>query len=1072
MAPSSLKKMSGGQVRSEGNYASFEEIPRVEFTNCDLGLTLLPGSQIHKSYEKEARIAAEGSLGELESKYAGRGAPWKSFETEMQSRTRAQEVTLSNEVTNPSSFPDLGPEGAKISPQTAQVNREEPKSQSTKDCSGRLQDFVQSVVVAPLCEQVMGTVEIRNTESCQCDDLSPRAAKRRRPGSHETIRRQNLRTNKGKQAAPRAHSDRFHVRQEQDLPGANAVHGEKKETLGATVEVPSRRTGKVLGLSKEQLRAQVPGSSEIAVAHCHQSTILGFEELALRDDASMVVASTSRPPRKQQHSELEELTVHSQPSISLKPLSSQCRKHSCLFFEISTNIQKQVLKPIDGVNRSWTSHFPAKAKFLRSANLPAPFLRVTRLTPREDRHITLQNTVPLTSTNIHNYTLSSSTHPSPPLSTHTRLAEAFNYSSDAGDLAHIFDTAHTRKLHQSSPRRSASLPNLASTCVPVDMHSSKNFGPSSIPTPPREQPSFPGSSSSSNLLSHSQTPHICQNFVGSSHSWADATFNTGDSLSLSGQFSSKLQREREISLFGSQSSDFTSGPQSRHIVAHQSKCNNMAGPSAPTDLAVAPDGPLFRRRPLDIKPNYSCEEVKSLMSNLIRETQTLKAENTDLQSINSAMKKGSERLQQDQASLNQTIQHQEQTIAQKNQQIKAMRQYGSSLQHHYKTIYNDYQRLDNDYQQLVANIRKANGADKPSEIAERIRLDHSPNAVGIASQRGQPREKSLLRDCIQCVPSLQPNVAAVGNLVNNEQTHERFTEQLLTEPVTIDLTDDSGPSSSPASQGTSTRLSAESQMPPSLPMPDQESQSDDSGSGQAGKGAGARTAQERCSWLPGANPYKGIEAQARLSNSRLPLTRGANRQTQRPETGSVAPLPETAANRTTKQAPKKTKILLDPEAKKERQRAYRKTAAEKKKREKAGTKQMLEVETMPSNAMHAFKQDRRAAKARERQNQARKPSEEFGLLEAQKTLDGRLYQESTHNGNDAGQEQDETAALAAELEAQLEAMLDEESKTDANTEEMEGVESIDAVSDQSPFPSTLPEGDDRYHDLFSESEEE
>ena len=1060
--------MSGGQVRSEGNYASFEEIPRVEFTSCDLGLTLLPGSQIHKRYEKGARTAAEGSPEELGSKYAGRGEQWKVFETEMQSKARTQEASLSNEVTNPSSFPDLGPEGPKTSPQTAQVNREEPNSQSTKDDSGELQDVVKSVVVAPLGEQIMGTVKIRNTESCRCDDFSPRAAKRRRSGSRETIEGQDLKISKGKQEAPRAYGDRCHVRHEQDLSGANAIRAETRETLGATVDVPFSGTGADWGPSKQKSRTQVTGSSEIVVAHYHQSTILGFHELTLRDDTSITVPSTPRPSWKQQHSKLEELTVHYQSSIFSKSLSAQYRKRPCLFLEIPTKIRKQMLKPINEVNRSWTSHFPAKAKILRSANLPAPFLRVTRLTPREDRHRPHQNTFPLTSTNLRNYTRSSSTHPLPPFSIDLRPAEAFNHSSDAGDLAHIFDTVHTRTLHQSSRRRSGSLANLAFTRVPLDMHSSNNFGPSSIPTPPREQPSCLGSSSSSNLLLHSETPHLCENLLRSSHGRAYASSNTGDSLPLFGQYNSNLQREHEISLSSSPSIDFTSGPQSCQIVAQHSKYNNMAGPSAPTDLAVASGGPLYRRRPLEVKSNYSYEEVKSLMSSLMRETKTLKAENTTLQSANTAMKKSSESFQQDQASLNQIIQRQEQTIAQKDQKITAMREQAFSIQHHYSAIYNDYHRLDKDHQQLMANIRKANGADKPSEIAKRIRLDHSLNAVGNTNQSGQPREKSLLRDGIQCVPSPHPNVAAVGTLVNNEQTREHFTEQLLTNPVTIDLTDDSGPSSAPALQDTSTRLSGQSQTPPSQPMPYQESQSDDLGSGQTGKGARARTAQERCSWLPGANPYKGIEAQARLSNSRLPLTGGANRQKQRPDTGSVAPLPETAAGRRMKEAPKKTKVLLDPEAKKEKQKAYRKTAAEKKKREKECARQTLEDE----NAMRAFKQDRRAAKVRERQNRARKHAEDFEPLEPQKTPDDRLYQESTHNGNDAGQEQDETAALAAELEAELEAMLDEESKTDANAEEMEGVESIDAASDQTPFPSTLPDGDDRYHDLFSESEEE
>ena len=39
----------------------------------------------------------------------------------------------------------------------------------------------------------------------------------------------------------------------------------------------------------------------------------------------------------------------------------------------------------------------------------------------------------------------------------------------------------------------------------------------------------------------------------------------------------------------------------------------MASTSAPTDLAGAPGRPLFRRRKLEVKSNYSYEEVKSLL---------------------------------------------------------------------------------------------------------------------------------------------------------------------------------------------------------------------------------------------------------------------------------------------------------------------------------------------------------------------------------------------------------------------------------------------------------------------------
>ncbi|KAL9137130.1 MAG: hypothetical protein Q9175_001670 [Cornicularia normoerica] len=1212
MAPSSLKKMSGVQARNEGNYASVEEISRDWFTNYDLGLTLLPGSQIHRKDENRSGTAAESNP-EEGSSYVGSLGQWKSFETEIQSKHLAQEAAFPNEITSLSSSADPGPEAAKVSPGTARINREGPFSQSAKDARGVVQYNVNCVIVAPCDEQVMGSGEIRNTKSCQHDDTSPRSVKRRKLGNRTSNEMRGSQVSKGKEAAFGAHYNLFNVHHDQHRSEINAIHTEKRKQLVATIGNPFLGIEGGLGSSKPELRRQITHTPDTAITHSHQSTILGIEGTALHRGSSVLAASASRSSAKHQHSEPEKLTVHYRPSISSKSASAQHPKDSRLFSDTSADIRTQVLKPRNKVRRSLTSHFPAKAKIPRSANLPASSLLAATFTPNADHRHAYPISAPLTSTNLHSCTHFSSTHPSPSLPNYFSLSEAFNYSSDICALADIFDTAHTGNQRQSSRRRSASVPNLSSTCAPMNMDSSNSFGPASLPTPPREQPSFPAYLPCANSLSHYDDAPFRQNPVGPSRGHADASFNADNSFSQNWQFNSMLERQHEISLSNRQNIGFTSRPHPRQVLTQPSNHQDMTGPSVSLDGAMAADRRLYCHRRLEIKPKYSHEEVKSLMLGLGRQAQTLKAENTSLQSVNTAMKKGLENLQQDKANMSQQIQHYERTVAQKDQQIEAMRQNGSSLQRQYNRIWNEFH-------QLVETTRKANGNSKPSEIAEKIRWNHSLNAVDAASQGRRPEAKaspvyrangaqlpiprpgfeqtptgvqgnvrpvsvpgysgatvanpssrtsmqpgfsaanhngakSQHIGSTQCLPSDQPPGATVRTMITDGQSNDRPTEQVPRELVTIDLTDDSQPFSSSTSRNASVHQthqtrqssfqdeyppshlspdqytpaqypaghfvssqypsgpSAQKQISQSQFVPDQDSQDNNLEAIQIQKKAIARMAQKPLSWLEGENPFRRgtkIEQQVGLSISKWPSQNNEEEQVlfaQYPETGSVAPLPETVTGRKTKKkAPKKPKVVLDAEAKKERAKGYRKTAAEKKKREKEIAKQLLKDEDMSNNAMRAQKQDRRAAKEGRRQDQAGKQSEEVGPREPQKTLDGRLYQEDTgiqrailggsieqadsddkdslfgdseeeaqdfvispdadivmRNGDAAATEQDKEATYAAEIEAEFEA--------DVDAGRMAGFQQSDAASGQTSIPTTLPDGDEGYHDFSSESEE-
>ena len=58
----------------------------------------------------------------------------------------------------------------------------------------------------------------------------------------------------------------------------------------------------------------------------------------------------------------------------------------------------------------------------------------------------------------------------------------------------------------------------------------------------------------------------------------------------------------------------------------------MSNMSVSEDGAMAAEGLQYGRRRLEVKPNYSHEEVKSLMFHFIKQAQELKAENQNLQS--------------------------------------------------------------------------------------------------------------------------------------------------------------------------------------------------------------------------------------------------------------------------------------------------------------------------------------------------------------------------------------------------------------------------------------------------------
>lgn len=738
---SSLKKMSEVHGRKEGNYASLEKTPLGRFTNCDLGLTLLPGSQIQRKDEERLSGATESSPMKLGSKNVTRTGQQKPIEPVREPDYVVPETESPNKAQSPSSSSDIGPESANLSHVTIPSNREPLISHynSAKDGNNVVQHNVGSSGEAPCGEQSMGTGEIGTANNCHYDHCSLCATKRRKFESRTLHEMRESTAGKGKEVTLRNHDKRSFTRHYQDLPEISAVRSGKRKALVATIRAPFSGSGEGLRSSKPERNRPTSPSQGTALARSHQSRTSESEETTLYGCPSVSGSLVSKSPAKQL-SESEKLKVHYRSPNSLKGISTQHRKHSSLYHGNPVDERTRVLKPRKGVNHSWTSHFPAMAKTPRRANPPASFWLATPFTSSENHQHPNQKKSLSTSTNIHACTHFSSTNPSPLLPRCLGLSKAFNHPLDTRVSEDLLDTPPISNQRPLARRRFASMPNLSSTCEPKNMNPPSSFGPASMPTPPREQANTPSRLPSSSSLSHYENAPFRRNLTGPPRGHIGMSINADDSSLQNGQFQSSFKRQYENSFSERQDIGFTSGLHSCHNMTQPSDHDDVTGSFASMDGAIAANRPQYSRRRLEVKPYYSHEEVKSLMYDFVSQKQTVEAENAKLHSYNTAMTKGFESLQNAKADLAQQIQYYERTVAQKDLQIEAMQRHKSSL-------HQQYTQICHEYSYLLATIRSEDGTGNPSAIAKKIRLNHSPNVFGADSQGRQPSANASPMRC-------------------------------------------------------------------------------------------------------------------------------------------------------------------------------------------------------------------------------------------------------------------------------------------------------------------------------------
>ena len=1018
--------MSGFQRMKEGNYASLEKSLWDMPVNSDLGLTLLPGSQIQTKDEEGLGTTAESSPKKARNELDEISEQLRSFGAEIRVKNSTQETAFPNDAKNPRSSPIPGSESANLSYVTADLNRARPFSRilTVKHDRSAVQDNADSADAALYNGQQMGSSEIRNAKTCQHGSYSSRISKWKKLRIRASNEVQRSKESKVKEPAFETHNDAFHVHYNQGLYENDTIQpGKRRESVGI-IGFPLSGTGGGPKPSKPELHRQTKRSLDVAPERIFPP----------------IISFATGSPAKHPH----------YPFRNLSKVFTQQLKHSSLPTDTHANIRAQLFQSGKRVNkRSWTTYFPAKAKFSRhtkisdTSSLVAPFIP-----SQTHQHQHLINPPPLTSTNFHPFTAFSSISPSDTFLNYPSLSKAFDDLISLDALEGILNTAHAGDHRQSTPRRSASMPNLWSPRVPTIMGSSNNFGPASMPTPPNEMESF-----SLHTRQKYAQPSTTQDVSGS--------FMPMDSAMAAGGLQHHRQRlgtkpnysyeEVQLLFF--------------HVTkeAQNLKVENIILQSSNTALKKGAEGlrsqkaemikqlqhyehtitqkdqqiEAIRQKAMSLQKHH-----KQMRDNYHRLLATLRKENGT--GSPSAI---AQRIRQGHAPNTTSPASQGNQCNQPNTNTPSVylanRAQLSMPRPEFEQISSGLQGQVQVQPLSVSGVLEADVRDASSRSLQQqacASANHNrtnplqtmsfsaypeANPANTSSQASvtlgfvAANHNSMKVPHDQPTRWMQPTIpfnAAVGAVTTSVQNDQRPIGHVSPERVTIDLTDESQPPLRSASYSHSVHQGGHSQSnllpgqysPPQYPTVNrarrqspsglsaqnqslkgqlptsQSSQSPDQEAMQIQSEAIARMAKKPLSWLEGENPFrKGTKTDQQSGPPNL-------------REGSVAPLPETATDRQSQnKVPGKARAILTAEAKKERARVYRKRAADKKKREKEVTKQLLQVEAMSTNAMRAQKQERRATKVGKRQEQFRKPSGGVGPQEPQKRLDGQLYQEDT-----------------------------------------------------------------------------
>ncbi|KAK3170991.1 hypothetical protein OEA41_003075 [Lepraria neglecta] len=541
MAPSSLKKMSGSRGRKEGNYASSDTSPSLaRFTSVDLGLTLLPGSQIQKGDESESETAARHSHGKLQNTNNQGEDQAHSVEAKRRIKTTTRGLTVKQATSRHSNFKDKASSARSDSVAEHGDEKAAPPSQEQHSSIWANDDIKcdGSTAVGDTC-----TTEPRSNlqynrkgdaQETRDGDDSFQPKKRRKISSERTNKISQQVVGKREEVANKtAFSGNFSEARYDKTVEHSILCEDSREKLpiyrfndlqkGRFSEPSVRASSSAISGNMNSSKPSVPDDAcemfslnapqrpehkPKYSASSPQSSYPGAGPPATNPSLSNSTIAFL-PPRGLQCTRKSVPTVHHQlhdRQILALQRTSKTLPVSCFS---SPDPRSKVLKDGKAVKRSWASHFPRRHQVppvSGRASPRTPCSSVTPLLSEANNHDTEPLKDCFTPTTIHENadTVVSTLLPAS-LNTTTQSATGA-YSPWAVRI--LDDSSNTTLVSphcEASHKRSTSLPNLHSLYNPPGMNSPNAYRPAVYATPPNGEQTLDYHSSRTSPLVYQDT---------------------------------------------------------------------------------------------------------------------------------------------------------------------------------------------------------------------------------------------------------------------------------------------------------------------------------------------------------------------------------------------------------------------------------------------------------------------------------------------------------------------------------------------------------------------------------------
>ncbi|MCJ1454974.1 hypothetical protein MMC28_005327 [Mycoblastus sanguinarius] len=1042
MAPSSLKKMSRSRGRKEGNHASSDQSSSGGFTGCDLGLTLLPGPQIQQQDEEEPKPPAKGSL---ERPLGKRSVFLKQADPSPSGRKDkriVKDVSLSNNshLANNSNRSDITPNaGDPLRGQSRQDDTEVMPQEL--DTVARYTGNARCIHSSSSADQGLKDIGTKHATGVQHHDWSYPPKKRRKVGIPVSFLPLNL----------VASQDKEHFSEINPL--RSCIKSVCKD--GVQLRDSVRQPGQAFPVPTILNASSIPSKpsliecpDNVSISNTHQR--LAYEEIfvdtgintsnSLIDDTNLADCRFRGNARLRSATKYERANGTNSTACEKPHDSSHSSSQASAVMLLSCDSPKQscrkVLKPKKHVKKSWTSYFPTSLKTRisrRHAISHAPSSQETPfiLSNPSDQHTQHLDTLSVSfkSCDEHLHVLKKDSAPS-----FGQWLRSSDHSSNTSLLVDIASSTISGVQCHITPIRSASLPIIHRTRLASIMDSPHNRWPTGLPTPPNEKqilnsgrdisnPSFaqhsnifvnymPGSSNHTNTLMNATNPR-----ARSVPAYANNPIRPGTSPSNVPMAYSNTSQQ----ILGS--------------VGHQSPTGR------PLQMAAALQ--QCQGSAIELKSSHSPEEVHQLVEKYSR---SLLEKNKALIESYTTLRGEFYKLRQEKVKITQLLEQYEYGLRHQDQMIKAMKQADASKMREIEILKSQNDHLNSAMQRHAAQPRPT------KMIAENILRTLSPAVMA---------EPSL-----EIPPGEVPNTGAV----------------IPPEQVLIDLTDEiSFPPLSNLSPSTTHETPVQNQCPmaqvplvqhppgqfplPSQAQPHQGTTSHNPHSehpadqmlqnSQPLTKAWKNFGQKSLDWYDGVRPGRRMDSNQKqfgLPSATQPSKAHSISPTQLPHPDSQAPLPGAKVGRKSKKEPRMTKEALDPLEKirrdKEKRKGYRKTYAEKKKREKEIEMQSGQVSEASGGTTRLMNRGRRAAKEEKRQQQIRQSSAEVQRqVSLKRTLDGRL-----HEGHNRALQASTTQVTSPLMSDDIDSLFaDSDMEVDSNMEDLESSNSENSPSSPPAF---------------------